>query len=155
MIKTNWLLLALISFLLQGCCIWGYQETTETNWVNTIDPNETAHAIQICKLEEKNKQALRTEEFIQLVRQECRKKSPFASVDFIDGLTNKPMDLASKYEQALCPSILKNDSLTYSQVSGYCRSCYLSFWDEEQCYKASGLQLVKQTSYTCKSMRLF
>lgn len=93
-----------------------------------------------------------------MVVEECTKEHPFVSSSFTNLSTGERYDsreLATIYNDALCPYVRANGNVSSDLLSEYCPECSTTGFDLERCYKDNGLKRVERSGISCKSMRLF
>lgn len=155
--KTHTFTLMLVPLVLSGCCVFGYQSTTNFVWESDF-PGEAAQTLSMCEAEIEAAAEKRTSRFVRLAKEECSKEAPFASIAFVNASTGsryERSDIAAAYADALCLDVRANGKLSGELIDQYCSECSKSRFDLESCYKRAGLKRVERKGFECKSMRLF
>lgn len=146
--------------LLSGCCIFGYEQETHSEWVG--GPLTDVQAVKVlCEREVALAAAKAGEKFTRLVAEECAQAKPFSSIVFVNpGNGNKSAisaEQARSWSEDLCPDWKATGKVSAENLASYCHACQPSsmFMEKQACYQKNDLHLEQQKGIACKSMRLF
>ena len=159
--KTMLGLIAL--FALSSCCPFGYTQDTDYEWSsNKLSANEVQRIRSACQAEANKKAVEHQNEFLQLAKQACGQKQPFAHFQFI-GVDGQPYGDArqASIQKAMaanvCADLQQTGKISTQNLQTYCYQCggRQASANTEACYRASGLRLMAQAKLACKPMKLF
>lgn len=154
----NLLMFVLLPSLLSGCCMFGYEQDSHTEWVG--GPLTDVAAVKaVCEREVEQAAERAEQKFSKMVAEECAEPKPFASIVFVNPSNGRKSAVSAEqaraWEEALCPEWKVSGKVSAENLSAYCQACQPSYMDKLACYQKNDLHMEEQKGIRCKSMRLF